>query len=518
MLKRSAIKFAFILLTMACAFMEATPARATMTQRCNWGISPHAPTVNQWPNSTQVMMMPTVMDFGSPPFNKSQVAFISFETASQLNGDGGGVLRIIDGNCNEIARFPDLSLPPPAIPPFCPLNLNTVPDLGPTSGLAVGNLENNTTDVEIIGVIGGGPTLINKQIIAFNLVGPLTAARLVPKWCSPPLGPPDFIVGSSAPAIAQLDRPPNAAAGQSEIIIDNKVFEFNGALRYSGGGGPRSRTAVVAHPFVGIMPWVITGRGAYKSNVQGFWTGMLAWQNPAVTNGPLVFPAVAELDPSPGPEIVVVDTMARTLRVLSMFGTTLASLTIPSPSFNHCGGAPMIGNADGIPGPEIGVAGCNRYTLFKYSPGNPATLSVLWMMPTYDPSGQTTSTLYNTPNGARIYYADTTNLQVFNGVNGQLLDSVPNSSGTLIEGPVIASFGPPYPASGTVIVGANNYLGGTHMGVRIFDDPALGSSRSFWNQHTYHATNVTNSFGAIPTVEPASWLTPARNTYRVQQP
>lgn len=512
---RNAIKFAFILLTMACAFMEAKPARAAVTQRCNWGVGALAPTASQWPLSTQVMMMPTVMDFGSPPFNRSQVAFITFENATQLNRDGGGVLRIIDGNCHEIARFPDLSLPPSALPLFCPASLNTVPDLGSTSGLAVGNLDNNTTDVEIIGVIGG-PTANHKQIIAFNLVGPLTAARLVPRWCSPPLAGPDIIVRTSAPAIAQLDSPGNAAALKSEIIIDNKVFNFDGTLRYTGGVlGPRSRAVVVANPFgsPGFMPQVITGRGVYTSTIP-FWTGTLGWVNLAVTNGSMVFPGVAELDSSFfGPEIVVVDTMAMTLRVLSAAGATLASIAIPSPGCNYGGGPPMIGNADGVGGPEIGVAGCSRYTLFKYSAG---TLSVLWSRLTHDPSGQTTSTLYNTLNGARIYYADTDYLRVFNGI-GTLIQIVPNSSATAIEGPVIASFDPASPANSTVIVGANNLWGGTYKGIRIFDDPALGPSRSFWNQHTYHATNVTNSFGAIPIVEPASWLIPARNTYRTQQ-
>lgn len=511
---RKTIKLAFIMLTMAGAFMAPTPARGAVTQRCNWGVGTLAPNANQWPLSTQVMVMPTVMDFGSPPFSISQAAFVTFKNASEINRDGGGVLRIIDAKCREIARFPDPNLPPLPIPQFCPASLNTVPDLGSASGLAVGNLDNSTTDVEIVGVIGG-PTQNHKQIIAFNLVGPLATARLIPKWCSPPLAGADVIAGPSAPAIAQLDRPPHPAAQQSEVIIDNKVFEFTGALRYTGLNGPRSRTAIVAHPFVGIMPWVITGGGAYKSNVLGFWTGMLAWQNGGITNGALVYPAVAELDPSPGPEIVVVDTMQMNLRVLSALGTTLSSIAIPSPGFTHCGGPPMIGNADGNPGAEIGVAGCNRYTVFRYNGG---VLSVLWSKPTNDQGGQTTSTLYNTPTGARIYYADMSNLWVFNGTNGNVIQSLPNSSGTAIEGPVIAGFDTGT-ALGTVIVGANNYWVGTNKGVRIFDDPALGPAISYWGEHSNHRTNVTNSHGAIPVVEQPSWLStsPAHNTYRTQQ-
>ena len=109
---RKRLKFVFIILILAGAFTAATPARATLTQRCNWGVglpAPFglAPNANQWPLSTQVMVMPTVMDFGSPPFSVSQAAFVTFKNANEINRDGGGVLRIIDAKCREIARFPD---------------------------------------------------------------------------------------------------------------------------------------------------------------------------------------------------------------------------------------------------------------------------------------------------------------------------------------------------------------------------------------------------------------------------
>jgi hypothetical protein len=89
-------------------------------------------------------------------------------------------------------------------------------------------------------------------------------------------------------------------------------------------------------------------------------------------------------------------------------------------------------------------------------------------------------------------------------------------TGTVMEGPVIAAFDTGQ-GHGAVIVAANNYATGTDKGIRIFDDPLIGPAVSYWNQHTYHYTNVTNSHGAIPIVEPKSWVSPARNTYRVQQ-
>jgi len=225
---------------------------------------------------------------------------VHFENTNQQAMNGGGVLRIIDGNCNEIARYPDSS---PTPPPPCPSNLNTVPNLAVRNGLAVGNLDNATTDIEIVGVIGG-PT--SKQIIAFNLVGPLNAAQLVVKWCSPPLSGVDFIPRDSAPAIAQLDRPPDPHINQSEIVIDDKVFDFNGTLRFTGFNVAQSNTVVVANT-TGTGPQVIVGRRMYKSTLP-FWTGTLGWTSGPVSPIPPVYPAVADIVPGGPPEIVVTDT------------------------------------------------------------------------------------------------------------------------------------------------------------------------------------------------------------------
>src|SRR6185295_15591637 len=121
------------------------------------------------------------------------------------------------------------------------------------------------------------------------------------KWCSTPLAGADYIRPVSAPAIAALDHMP--APTRRQIVIDNKVFDGNGLLRYSGGSGPRSRTAIVANLIGGTaLPQVITGSAAYQSSPLAgpLWTGAYGW-NTAVTNGALVYPAVAEVVPlSPG--------------------------------------------------------------------------------------------------------------------------------------------------------------------------------------------------------------------------
>jgi hypothetical protein len=486
--------------------------------------------------SNQVMMMPTVMDLGGPPLGISKVAFVSFETVNDSNYDRHGVLRIADYNCNEIARFPDPNVPQP-IPLSCQshyANLNTLPQLSPISGLALGNIDSHA-DVEIIGVLDDHTTN-NGGIIAFHLV----AGVLVPLWCSAPLPTGDLIPSASAPAIGQLDKQGTKGALFSEIILDNKVFNFNGSLRFTGfnlGGGncagsggvpcPRSQTAIVSNVLgLGSLPQVIMGRGIYEGGTGNNWTGSLGWITSSIPNpinpgyAVYVFPAVADLDPPSGPEIVVVDRMTSMLRVLDASGNQLTAIAIP----NGGGGPPMIADTDGIPGPEICVASNSNYTVFKYHPGIIPTLAILWSKPTLDISGAASSTLYGNPKERRIYYNDQRYLWVFNAANGAVLQNVPNSSLTYFEGPIVNHF-ESSAVPGTVIVSANDIgcslllgciAGGQH-GLRIFNDPAIVGARSYWNQHTYHLTNVTSNVGTIPAVESPSWKTPAPNTYRVQQ-
>src|SRR5690349_21698365 len=179
----------FAVLLFISIFMTATPAHATLTPRCNWGVGNLAPTV--WPNSTQVVSMSIVMDFGGPPFGTSKVAFVSFENASQVNRDGGGVVRIIDNNCHEIARFPDPNLPGVSlIPPGCPANILSH-FVASASGVAGGRIDGSATPT-IVAVLDE-LTSDHKQLVGLKLLG----GNLVPMWCSSALPPNDFIPGTS---------------------------------------------------------------------------------------------------------------------------------------------------------------------------------------------------------------------------------------------------------------------------------------------------------------------------------
>lgn len=471
-------------------------------------------------------MTPTVMNL-MPSSQQALIAFVSFDTQANANLDQHGVLRVIDNQGHEIATFPDPAHPA-TIPPTCAVaysDLNTNPHLSPEAGLALGKLQPSQAAV-IIGVLDDHTS--NKGgIIAFQLTGSSSNGVLTPLWCSQALPAGDSIPKVSAPTIAQLDRPPNPAS----IVLDNKVYDAGGQLRYtafnSSGGNcvncSRSRTAIVANLTVigNSLPQLITGGAFYQSTSNTSWTGPAAPFPLSGITG-LAYPAVADLDRDGQPEIIVTDAQMGTLRVFFSAGTPLSiQLPFPAPQV-HCGGPPMIVDVDNDGVPEIGVASCDHYTLFKYFGG---ALHVSWKAPITDTSGGTTSTAFKDSTGlVRIYYGDNSNLWVFNGKTGAVIQSIANPSSTAIEGPVIAGFdlagATTNLSKGRLILSANNtgavISGAGPTGIRIFSDPGIGLARPVWNAHTYHQTNVVNGIGDIPFPEPACWLAPI-NSYRVQQ-
>ena len=106
-------------------------------------------------------------------------------------------------------------------------------------------------------------------------------------------------------------------------------------------------------------------------------------------------------------------------------------------------------------------------------------------------------------------------VRVLNSINGEILSSIPNSSATLWEYPIVVDLEGDNNAE--LITVSNNYKSSYNInnGVTVYgtadnSKPWKNATR-IWNQHSFHQTNI-NQDGTVPTVELPSWLN--NNTYR----
>jgi hypothetical protein len=143
-----------------------------------------------------------------------------------------------------------------------------------------------------------------------------------------------------------------------------------------------------------------------------------------------------------------------------------------------------------------------------------ANLVIHWTTPVQDGSGWAAGTAFDFLGDglAEAMYADEATLFVFDDTGNPLL-SVPRSSKTLIEYPVVADVDNDGSAE-IVVVSSTDWDGNqTAPGVQVIRDAQDRwiQARRIWNQHAYHVTNVRED-STIPEVEPKSWQ--LLNTYR----
>ena len=114
-----------------------------------------------------------------------------------------------------------------------------------------------------------------------------------------------------------------------------------------------------------------------------------------------------------------------------------------------------------------------------------------------------------------VIVQDHLTVRVLNGVNGEVLSTVDNSTASLWEYPIVVDLEGDNNAE--LVVVSNNYdsrwsinNGVTVYGAADSSKPWKNATR-IWNQHSYHQTNISQD-GQIPKVEKPSWLN--NNTYR----
>ncbi|HVI37210.1 MAG TPA: CARDB domain-containing protein, partial [Gaiellales bacterium] len=360
-----------------------------------------------------------------------------------------------------------------------------------------------------------------------------------------------------APVIARLLGP----TGPAQVVVGNGVFDGatgktlcaqnndGGAI---GGNGDGTLTAIADIDLDGI-PEIVTGNQAFKlvtdaTSATGytckkmFGEGVKTPRNLPCPGGtgsfcPEGFPAVANfakygstmgLKPDdPHPQVVVVSKGY--LRIHDWTGGMLLN-PIPLPALgSECGsdynpgGAPTIADFDGDGMPEIGVASQSAYSVWK--PG----VGWIWSSKTFDCSANTGSSVFDFEGKgqATVVYSDQCFFHVLDGKSGQVLIKEPNFSCTAYEMPIVADIDGSGRAK--VLVPNNNICrfdvcdrewpataaGNSYFGLKALKSPSdkWVNTRSVWNEHTYHVTNV-NLDGTLPFPEPLSWAADQSNSYR----
>ena len=377
------------------------------------------------------------------------------------------------------------------------------------TGMAAGDIDGDGV-AEIL-VHGISPPMapfigFSNHIIAYEHTGQL-------KWVSQGyiLHPKGSLTNRDNPTLADLE-----GDGIPEIVVGGHVFNSNGSLRWAGAGGQAFQSAknadlsdsgaisVVANlDLVGDQE-IVAGNTAYRSD------GSIYWQAPFEDG----YPAIANFDADPHPEIVVV---ARGFVRLHEHDGTLVWGPVELPGTGEeAGGAPTVADFDADGEPEIGVAGSTLYTVFETDG------TVKWQRNIQDGSSNMTgSTVFDLDGDGRfeVIYRDETALRIYRGEDGVVLFEDPFSSFTANEQPVVADVDRDGQAeiivTSDLATEPDTDVPVRTLGVRVYGDAGGNwvGTRRIWNQHAYHVDNVRDD-GTIPARPEFSWLT--HNTFRAQ--
>jgi hypothetical protein len=346
---------------------------------------------------------------------------------------------------------------------------------------AIGDIDNDGLP-EIVSATPGG-ILGPSALLAFEHDGTL-------KWTSTDKFNHDQGGGV---ALADLDND-----GDVEIVMDDLVVDHEGktifiAPEQAGWpiGGHCTATTLADLDGDNDLE-IVLGQAAYHHD------GTQYYNRPQTTPG---FPSVANLDNDPQPEVLITNMSGIT--ILEHDGTLKFQNIKPTgdDGFGAWFRPSTVHDFDGDKVSEFATSSAAHYSVFE------TNATITWTADVLDASGWAAGTAFDFLGDgvAEAMYADEATLYVFDGAGKPLL-SVPRSSKTLIEYPVVADVDNDGSAE-IVVVSAldwdENKTSPTVQVIRDKQDRWI-QARRIWNQHTYHVTNVRED-STIPQFEPHSW-------------
>lgn len=227
------------------------------------------------------------------------------------------------------------------------------------------------------------------------------------------------------------------------------------------------------------------------------------------------FSSIADIDNDGQPEVVLSipsgSSTPENSRIVALEANGNVKWEVNTEA-NSGGGAQAISNFLGANNIGIVHAGYSAVTMYDESG------QLIWALQNDDEwSGKVGVSAYdfNGDGIDEVIVQDHYKVRVLNGVNGEVLSTVANSSGTLWEYPIVVDLEGDDNAE--LITVSNNYdsrysinNGVTVYGAADNSKPWKNATR-IWNQHSYHQTNISQD-GKVPTYELPSWLN--NNTYR----
>ena len=323
---------------------------------------------------------------------------------------------------------------------------------------------------------------------------------------------------SHAPAIADADHD-----GTPEIFLGNDVFHADGTLISEIPLRTGGDTYAIFADVAGDSDLeIVAGNAVFNLD------GSVLWLDDSLDplNGQS---AVADLDLDMLPEVIFVAPNEHMLYVYNgqtgdvLWRADVNQAEAPPTGLITGGGPPTIANFDEDPQPEIALAGGYSYVVFDGLDSDGDGLGDReWFRPTLDASSRTTGSSifdFNGDGRAEVVYNDERQIHVYAGADGAELLNACNTSATLVEYPIVVDAD--LDGQAEIILMANNYNPGIGqcdpmtVGIRSLGHPRgeWVSTRTIWNQYSYHVTNV-EADGTIPRDEERNWLVPGLNNFR----